>query len=256
MATSREKIVALAQTWLGRHESDGSHKMIIDTYNKIKPLPRGYKVRYTDEWCATTISALAYTLGALDIIPAECSCSKMIEGFKALGCWMESDSYTPKPGDIMFYDWQDSGKGDNAGSPDHVGIVEKVEGKQITVIEGNKGEAVARRYLQVNGRYIRGYGLPKYITTTNNNKPTTNVNEVKVMIELTQLSKGMTGPQVKTLQRLLIALGFKMKDGWRTYGVDGSFGQATKNAVINFQNARGLDPDGVVGPATWNALLK
>lgn len=247
MATTREKIVALAQSWVGRKESDGSHKYIIDTYNKIKPLPRGYKVRYTDEWCATTIAALAYTLGALDIIPAECSCSKMIELFKSIGSWQENDAYTPKPGDIMFYDWQDSGKGDNTGSPDHVGIVESVSGNQITIIEGNKNEAVSRRYLAINGRYIRGYGIPKYTTTTK---------ETKIMIELSELRKGSTGPQVKTLQRLLLALGYKMKDGWKTYGVDGSFGTATYNAVIQFQKAKGLGQDGIVGAKTWNALLK
>ena len=35
-------------------------------------------------------------------------------------------------------------------------------GNTITIIEGNKGEAVARRTLAVNGRYIRGYCLPDY----------------------------------------------------------------------------------------------
>ncbi len=163
----RTKIVKQAQTWLGCRESDGTHKPIIDTYNTIKPLPRGYAVRYTDEWCATFVSAVAKVCGALDVIPAECSCSKMIEGFKSLGSWQENDGYLPMPGDILFYDWQDSGKGDNTGSPDHVGIVENVSNGKITIIEGNKGEAVSRRYLQINDRYIRGYGLPKYITTTN-----------------------------------------------------------------------------------------
>ena len=43
-----------------------------------------------------------------------------------------------------------------------MGIVEKVAGSTITVIEGNKGEAVARRTLAVNGRYIRGFCLPDY----------------------------------------------------------------------------------------------
>lgn len=256
MATTREKAVALAQTWLGRKESDGSHKMIIDTYNKIKPLPRGYKVKYTDEWCATTISALAYTLGALDIIPAECSCSKMIEGFKALGTWRENENYTPKPGDIIFYDWQDgtSYSGDNKGNADHVGIVEKVEGKQLTIIEGNKNEAVARRYLQINGRYIRGYGLPKYLTAATNNSTTTNkTNGVKtVNITMNQLQKGATGAQVKTLQRLLNALGYSVGSA----GVDGSFGPATDTAVRKFQKAKGLTVDGIVGSATWSALLK
>ena len=252
----RTKIVKQAQTWLGRRESDGSHKLIIDAYNQIKPLPRGYKVQYNDEWCATFVSAVAYVCGALDVVPAECSCSKMIEHFKSLGSWKEDDSYVPQPGDIMFYDWQDNGKGDNTGNPDHVGIVEQVSSGTITVIEGNKNEAVARRYLQVNGRYIRGYGIPKYKTTTTTTNKTTSNGVKTVNITMTQLSQGATGPQVKTLQRLLLALGYKMKDGWKTYGVDGSFGTATKNAVIAFQKAKGLTQDGIVGEKTWNALLK
>ena len=76
--------------------------------------------------------------------------------------WIENDSYAPQPGDVIFYDWNDTGVGDTTGSPEHVGIVEKVAGGVITVIEGNKGRAVARRTLKVNGRYIRGYGLPAY----------------------------------------------------------------------------------------------
>ena len=46
--------------------------------------------------------------------------------------------------------------------PDHIGTVEKVEGSLITVIEGNYSNAVKRRVLEVNGRYIRGYICPKY----------------------------------------------------------------------------------------------
>lgn len=161
MAKASE-LVALAQSWIGRKESNGTHKYIIDIYNNHKPLPRGYAVKYTDEWCATTISALAIKCDALDIIPKECSCQKMIELFKKIGRWKEADNYVPKPGDIIFYDWQDDGKGDNKGHPDHVGIVEKVEGKEITIIEGNYKESVKRRTLEVNARYVRGYGIPDY----------------------------------------------------------------------------------------------
>lgn len=248
MAATREMIVFQAKKWLGCNEADGTHKQIIDTYNKIKPLPRGYKVKYTDEWCATYASAVAYVCNALDIIPAECSCSKMIELFKSLGSWVENDAYVPAPGDYIFYDWDDKGVGENTGNPEHVGIVEKVVGKTITVIEGNKGEAVSRRTLQVNGRYIRGYGVPKYKASV--------LEANTVNIELKVLRKGDTGEQVKTLQRLLIALGYKMKNGWRTYGVDGSFGQATLNAVIAFQKAEGIGADGIVGEKTWTRLLK
>jgi hypothetical protein len=79
-----------------------------------------------------------------------------------MGIWVEADNHVPAPGDIIMYDWQDSGSGDNRGGSDHVGIVEKVSGNTITVIEGNYSNAVKRRTLQVNGRYIRGYCVPDF----------------------------------------------------------------------------------------------
>ena len=87
-----------------------------------------------------------------------------------MGIWVESDSYVPSPGDYIFYDWDDNGIGDNRGDSDHVGIVEKVSDGLIYVIEGNYSNAVKRRTLAVNGRYIRGYGVPKYDTETQVNK--------------------------------------------------------------------------------------
>lgn len=171
MAKTANTILDIARGWIGRKESDGSHHEIIDVYNAHKPLARGYKVKYTDSWCATFISACAIKAGYTDIIPTECSCNQMIKGFQNIGRWCEDDAHLPSTGDIIFYDWQDNGVGDNKGSSDHVGIVEKVEGNTITVIEGNKNDAVARRTLKVNGRYIRGYGLPKYDAVTPAAKP-------------------------------------------------------------------------------------
>lgn len=162
MSYSRNAVVKQAQAWIGLKESNGSHKQIIDLYNSHNPLARGYKVKYTDAWCATFVSAVAIKLGYTAIIPTECGCDKQIALFKKLGAWQEKDSYKPSPGDIIYYDWQDSGSGDNTGGADHVGIVEKVSGNTITVIEGNKSDAVGRRTIQVNGVTIRGYGVPKY----------------------------------------------------------------------------------------------
>ncbi len=158
----RDRVVKQAQAWIGRKEADGSHKQIIDVYNSHKPLARGYVVKYTDAWCAAFVSAVAIRCGVTDIIPTECGCGQMLILFKILGELVENDSYRPNPGDVVFYDWQDSGFGDDTGWPDHVGIVEKVTGNIITVIEGNKSDAVGRRQLQVGGRYIRAYGVPKY----------------------------------------------------------------------------------------------
>jgi len=62
------------------------------------------------------------------------------------------------------------------------------------------------------------------------------------------LQVGSTGPTVMKLQRRLLAQGFKPG------GVDGIFGENTRVAVIAFQNASGLLPDGQVGPQTRAAL--
>ena len=162
MSKYASKVVSQALEWLGKNEKDGSHKSIIDIYNAHTPLARGYKVKYTDAWCATFVSAVAVKLGYTDIIPTECSCNEMIKLFKKIGAWVEDDSVKPNPGDIIFYDWEDNGVGENVGSANHTGIVEKVVGDTITVIEGNYSNAVKRRTLKVNGKYIRGYGMPKY----------------------------------------------------------------------------------------------
>ena len=158
----REAIVSEAISHIGVKEGTVLHHKIIDRYNSRKPLPRGYAVKYTDPWCATFISYLAIVMGYTDIIPVECGCPQMITLAKQMGIWVEDDSYVPKPGDILLYDWQDSGVGDNTGTADHIGIVEKVVGNTETVIEGNYQDSVKRRELAVNGRYIRGYIVPRY----------------------------------------------------------------------------------------------
>lgn len=73
-----------------------------------------------------------------------------------------------------------------------------------------------------------------------------------VNIALNVLGMGDEGEQVKTLQRLLIALGYDL--GW--YGADGDFGSKTDTAVKAFQKKHNLDVDGIVGNDTWNKLLK
>ena len=163
---SRQAMVAKMQSWIGKNEADGSFREVIDIYNSHTPRARGYKLQYSDEWCAGTVSAAAIATGNTDAVPLEVSCHYMIEGAKAKGIWVENDGYVPQGGDIILYDWQDSGAGDNTGNPDHVGVVEYTSGGVIHVIEGNKGRKVARRELSVNGRYIRGFIVPKYSSDT------------------------------------------------------------------------------------------
>ena len=158
----RDKVVTAAKGWEGRRESDGSHREIIDLYNSHTPLARGYKMSYTDPWCSAFVSAAAIQAGLTDILPTECGCEEHIKRFQALGSWVEEDGYVPAPGDCIFYDWQDDGQGDCLGRADHVGIVTACDGKTVTVIEGNLDHAVGYRTIPVNGRLIRGYGVPDY----------------------------------------------------------------------------------------------
>ena len=62
------------------------------------------------------------------------------------------------------------------------------------------------------------------------------------------IKKGAKGDLVVWAQEHLISAGYKL-------GVDGGFGKVTRTAVMEFQVAHGLTADGIVGPATWAALL-
>lgn len=160
----RSTIVSQAQSWIGKKESDGSFKDIIDVYNSYLPHPRGVKMDYKTAWCAAFCSALAIKCGYTEIIPIEISCGQMINLAKSMGIWIENDSFVPKPGDFILYDWDDSGIGDNTGWPDHIGIIESVDKSAgyMVVIEGNYNDSVKRRTISINGRYIRGFITPAY----------------------------------------------------------------------------------------------
>ena len=242
----RSKIVSIMDTWVGLKESNGSFKQIIDLYNSHKPLARNYKVQYTDHWCATTVSAAFIQAGLTDIGFTECSCAKMIELYKAAGRWQEDDSYSPAPGDIIMYDWDDKGTGDNVGHPDHVGIVAKVLGKTMTIIEGNKNEAVGKRTMTIGGRYIRGYCLPDYAgKAAGAAKVQTQTADVAAPV----LKKGSKGEAVKAMQTLLnLRAGAKLE-------CDGSFGPGTDKAFRAWQRSVGLTADGSCGKLSWAALI-
>ena len=161
-AEARQHLVDCALQWMGCNEADGSHKQIIDIYNNHTPLARGYKLKYSDPWCAATVSAAAIVAGYTDIIPTECSCGQMVSLFSKAGRWVEDDSYIPDVGDVIFYDWEDDSSADNTGWPDHTGFVVAVNNGIETVFEGNKDNAVGYRTIAVNGKGIRGYGIPDY----------------------------------------------------------------------------------------------
>lgn len=165
MSATAKAVLDIMRGWVGHSESNGKFKAIIDTYNSHKPLARGYKLQYNDEWCAGTIAAAAIKAGAVDIIGTEVSCTKYIEIFKKKGIWIEDGTIKPQPGDIILFDWDDS-RQPNDGQPNHIGIVEQQYGNTIVTIEGNYNCKVARRTINVGWGYIRGFARPKYDAET------------------------------------------------------------------------------------------
>lgn len=64
---------------------------------------------------------------------------------------------------------------------------------------------------------------------------------------MTTIRNGSQGSDVTLAQRILSWLGYSIS-------VDGRFGPSTEKTVKDYQTKRGLKPDGIVGPATWEAL--
>lgn len=165
--TSRSKIVAVAKSYIGTCGGSAAHADILHYFNSVKPF--GYTAHKSDPWCAIFVSACAIQAfgktAAKKYFPLSAACTYMINKGKELNIFIESDKYIPEAGDFILYDWDDTGRGDNKGQPDHVGIVEYYKAGYIHVIEGNMGSGsgkCGRRKLRIDGRYIRGFIAPDY----------------------------------------------------------------------------------------------
>ena len=255
----RSKVCAQAKAWLGRKEADGSHREIIDIYNRGK-LPGTYVMTYADPWCAAFVSAVGMACDLRDVILPHVNCEGMIAAYRAQGRWIEQDDFVPQAGDVIFYDWDDNGVGDNTGTSDHVGIVVSVENYYMTVIEGNKSDSVSTRTLAIGSRYIRGFAVPDYASKAagdsspapQNDKPAQPVpTKAPDLSFLPTLSRGSTGRSVVVAQGILIALGYSCGPD----GADGDLGYNSWNAVCRFQRDHGLTVDGVIGQQTWAKMM-
>ena len=111
------------------------------------------------EWCAIFVSWCADQAGILGTtLPKEASCGSYVTWLKARGMFQPA-SYTPKPGDIIFFDFK------GTGAPVHVGIVERVENGRIYTIEGNTGDGSSyytRRCMQRDRTHANIYGYGVY----------------------------------------------------------------------------------------------
>lgn len=121
-----------------------------------------YGFNYRVDWCACFVSWCANECGYIEagVIPKFSGCVQGSRWFKERGLWQDK-SYTPNPGDIIFFDWHDPDgfSGPQDGVPDHVGIVEKVENGRVYTVEGNSGDKCCQRSYPIGYYEIYGYGM-------------------------------------------------------------------------------------------------
>ena len=173
--------------------------------------------------------------------------------------WIDA-SGTPQPGDQIFFK--------NSVRIYHTGIVTKVTSTTVYTIEGNtssasgvveNGGCVREKSYDRNYSRIAGYGRPLWDKSSDGGTEVSNKNNTSggtCEVKLKSFVKGNTDNQIKTIQRILNALGYKGKDG-KTLSVDGELGGNTEYAIMRFQKDKKLQINtyGTVGAKTWTALM-
>lgn len=240
--TQKEKVIQIAQGEIGYKEKANGWTKYGQWYEENVAKVDGFAEA---DWCNMFITWCMNQAGAMDnqvypfTSPQGSACPYCLSWFEKKGCRTGADDM-PQVGDLVFYRWNA-----NTSYIDHIGIVEKVEGSsadnaKMTVIEGNKGNAVARRTV--------AYRAAEVIATV---RPEYKAGEIQEGVKAPfEMSQGSKGDSVKILQMALEMKGYDVGAD----GMDGILGAQTAAAVKKFQKDAGIEVDGVVGTETWTKL--
>lgn len=157
-AAEKNERYALLQTLAGEYGSTGQIKGTSSYYSEwyIGGYESNPGWNKDTPWCACFLSWSAWQKQAdLNKVPRFADVDEGMAKFRdgTYGAWGERGSYSPIPGDYIFFDW-------NGGSdPAHVGAVLYTENGLVYTIEGNSGGRVAVRSYRLNDPCIVGYGV-------------------------------------------------------------------------------------------------
>lgn len=157
-STLRNSVVSIAEDEIGYTGTS--------TYSKY-----GDWYGYQGSWCTTFVfwcfNEAGHDNGVKLLgksIPNGGNCNSMISWFSNKDRYYKRTSgYTPKAGDLVFFDWSGN------GSSQHVGIVTGTSGSTVYTVEGNcSGKVKSRTYTSSGSKpynnisAIMGYGVPNY----------------------------------------------------------------------------------------------
>jgi len=150
-----QDVLAIAETQIGYRESQKNY-VVLDDSNETKGYTRygaWYGIPYGD-WCAMFVS-FCLDYAGVEEYPLDCNCPSWINTLTELEMYQTPDVYTPIPGDLIFFDWNE-----NLVS-DHVGLVKEVdlEKGELITIEGNNGNTVAEHTYKLDDTDLLGYGI-------------------------------------------------------------------------------------------------
>ena len=161
-----EDVLTIAKSQLGYQES--RKNVILDENGVLRGYTR-YGEWYGDhygDWCGMFVSFCLHYAG-VDGFPQESSCTEWIALLQEQELYRPAAEYTPKPGDVIFFDWDQPVDAQDA---DHVGIVAELipateeTPAQIRTIEGNSTEQVEYKTYNADDVTILGYGeLPQQV---------------------------------------------------------------------------------------------
>ena len=253
MATMRETIVSLALAEVGTEggKATGDDKYI-EYYNKVAGASFDID---TTPWCAIFVTYIYRIAGVpTSVAPNFASCTTMRDTYlKKKGYWKTRTGYTPKAGDMIFFDW------DNSGNCDHVGIVEKVSGAKVYTIEGNstggyKTYGVRHKSYNKTSSYIAGYGA----VPLDSLKPSVSVTVPDSSTSTGSGSTTTTSANAAYIKKFQTWLNTNYKLG---LAVDGSYGPASKKGAITALQTclvktynKSISIDGSFGPDTKKAV--
>jgi len=239
---------------LNDKKANAGSKNFTKYWRDVKPDFQG------ESWCACFVSWLFMVTFGQE------AATKLLGHFPFVYCptlAAKTTNKKPKKYSVILF-WRSS-----KGRYGHTGIVYDVDNTYVYTIEGNTSggsEVVANGGGVFRKKYRRSsldsrtkYFMPDYSIVVSDSKPVLADNDDLVgncVVTLKTFALGASDAQIKTVQTLLNAKGYKGKNG-KPLTIDGHLGDNTAYAVAAFQKAEKLDvkSPGTIGGKTWIALI-